>query len=76
MLLANSGIEYRLDLSLAGKPVRQLLLVDKKFPLGKGKVTLVLGVGLLWESGMAYTGALAETSGAGLQFLLRPNVVW
>ncbi len=76
LLLANSGIEYRLDLSLSGKPVRQLFLVDKKFPLGKGKVTLVFGVGLLWESGLAYTGALAQTSGAGLQFLIRPNVVF
>jgi hypothetical protein len=75
-LLANSGIEYRFDLSLRGKPVRQLLTVDKKFPLGKGKVVLVLGVGLLWESRAVYTGALAETHAPGLQFLIRPNVVF
>jgi hypothetical protein len=76
LLLANSGIEYRFDLSLAGKPVRQLFLVDKKFPLGKGKVTLVFGVGVVWESGAAYTGALAETHNPGLQLLVRPNVVF
>lgn len=76
LLLANSGIEYRFDLSLTGKPVRQLFLVDKKFPLGKGKVTLVFGVGVLWESGAAYTGALAETHRPGLQLLVRPNVVF
>jgi hypothetical protein len=75
-LLANSGIEYRFDLSLHGKPVRQLLVVDKKFPLGKGKLVLVLGVGLLWESRAVYTGALAETHDPGLQFLIRPNLVF
>jgi hypothetical protein len=75
-LLANSGVEYRFDLSLAGKPVRQLLTVDKKFPLGKGKVTLVFGLGLLWESRAVYTGALAETHDPGLQFLIRPNLVF
>ncbi len=76
LLLANSGVEYRLDLSLKGKPVRQLFLIDKKFPLGKGKVTLVFGVGLLWESGAAYQGGLAESHDPGLQFLLRPNLVF
>lgn len=76
LLLANSGVEYRLDLSLTGRPVRQLLLVDKKFPLGKGKVTLVFGVGLLWESGAAYQGGLAESHVPGLQFIIRPNLVF
>lgn len=75
-LLANSGVEYRFDLSLRGRPVRQLLTVDKKFPLGTGRLVLVLGVGLLWESSAVYTGALAETHDPGLQFLIRPNVVF
>ena len=75
-LLANSGVEYRFDLSLHGRPVRQLLLVDKKWPLGRGRLALVLGAGLLWESGRAYRGALADRQGAGLQFLLRPNLIF
>jgi hypothetical protein len=74
--LANSGVEFRLDVSLAGKPLRQYLLVDKRWPLGKGQAALVLGVGLLWESGAAYRGALAERRDAGLQVLLRPNLVF
>jgi hypothetical protein len=76
LLLANSGVELRIDASLHGRPVRLLLLVDKKWPLGKGRVALVLGVGLLWESGGAYRGALAGNQGAGLQALLRPNLVF
>ena len=76
LLVANSGIEYRFDLSLDGRPLRHFFLVDKKWPLGKGKLALVLGVGLLWESGAAYTGALAQQGGKAFQFLLRPNVVF
>jgi hypothetical protein len=75
-LLANSGIEYRLDLSLAGKPVRQLLVVDKKLPLGTGRWALVFGVGALWESSAAYTGALAADHAPGWQLLVRPNLVF
>jgi len=75
-LLANSGVEYRLDLSLAGKPVRQLLVVDKKFPLGKGRWALVFGVGVLWESSAAYTGELAAGHDPGWQLLVRPNLVF
>ncbi len=76
LLVANSGIEYRFDLSLDGRPLRHFFLVDKKWPLGKGQLALVLGVGVLWESGAAYTGALAQQGGKAFQFLLRPNVVF
>lgn len=74
--LANAGAEYRFDLSLDGRPLRHFFLVDKKWPLGKGRAALVLGVGLLWESGAAYTGVLAGRRGEALQALLRPNVVF
>jgi len=74
-LLANSGFEYRFDLSLAGRPLRHLFVVDKKWPLGK-RVALVLGVGVLWEASGAYGGALADPDGEALQLLLRPNVVF
>lgn len=77
LLLANSGVEYRFDLSLEGKPLRHFFLVDKKWPLGRGRAALVLGVGLLWEAGGAYRGVLAERDGGGgLQLLIRPNVVF
>jgi hypothetical protein len=75
-LTANSGIEYRFDLSLRGQPLRHSLVVDKKLPLGRRKVALVLGVGVLWESSAAYRGALGERRGDRLQLLLRPNVQW
>jgi len=72
-LLANSGIEYRFDLSMQGKPLRHYLVVDKKLPLGRRRVALVLGVGVLWEAAEAYSGGL-ERSGPRTSFLLRPNV--
>jgi hypothetical protein len=75
-LVANSGIEYRFDMSLSGQALRHFLLVDKKWPLGHGTLALVLGVGLLWESADAYRGVLATPTGSGLQLLLRPNVVF
>lgn len=75
LLLANSGIEYRFDLSLDGRPLRHFFLVDKKWPLGKGRA-LVLGAGVLWEAGAAYRGALAGRTGEAWQALLRPNVVF
>lgn len=74
--LANSGVEYRFDLSLEGKPLRHFFLVDKKWPLGKGRAALVLGVGALWEAGGTYRGPLAERSAEAWQVLLRPNVVF
>lgn len=76
LLVANSGLEYRFDLALDGTPLRHFLLVDKKWPLGRGRLALVFGVGVLWESGAAYAGALAERRGEALQLLLRPNVVF
>jgi hypothetical protein len=75
-LVANSGIEYRFDMSLGGQALRHFFLVDKKWPLGHGTLALVLGVGLLWESPDAYSGVLATPTGSGLQLLLRPNVVF
>lgn len=74
-LIANSGIEYRYDSSLRGKPLRHYLLVDKKLPFGRGKAALVLGAGILWEAKAAYTGALS-TGHDTLQFMLQPKVIF
>jgi hypothetical protein len=73
-LLANSGIEYRFDLSLGGTPLRHLFLVDKKWPLPRHKVALVLGAGFLWEAGAAYRGTLDDGRGQRFSALLRPNL--
>ncbi len=73
-LLANSGLEYRFDLSLAGRPIRHFFLVDKKWPVTGHRVALVLGAGFLWESGAAYRGALAEGAVRGFSILIRPNL--
>jgi hypothetical protein len=73
-ILANSGIEYRFDLSLEGRPLRHFFLVDKKWPLRRPRVALVLGVGFLWEAGAAYRGALDDGRGQRYSALLRPNL--
>ena len=76
LVALEAALEYRFDLGLDGTPLRHFLLVDKKWPLGSGRLALVFGVGVLWESGAAYTGALAERRGEALQLLLRPNLVF
>jgi hypothetical protein len=72
-LLANSGVEYRFDAALDGRPLRHRLLVDKKWPLG-GRVAASLAVGVLWDEGRSYRGALAADAPERLQLLVRPNV--
>ena len=71
-LVANSGIEWRLDLGYDGAVQKQILLVDKKWPLRTAAFSLA--VGLLWDRGTQYRGALATPPPRALQFLLRPNV--
>lgn len=71
-LLANSGMEYRMDADLHGRPLKHLFLVDKKWPAGR-RVALSLAVGLLWDSGRAYRGALAADARERLQLLVRPG---
>lgn len=75
-MLANLGAEYRFDVSLAGKPLRHFMLLDRKWPLGRWRAALVLGVGVLWEAGAAYRGPLAGREGEAVQLLVRPNVVF
>jgi hypothetical protein len=72
-LLANSGVEYRLDLALDGTPLRQHFVVDRKWPLGT-RVTGSIAVGVLWDRGRSYRGALAVQSPERVQVLIRPNV--
>ena len=71
-LVSNSGIEWRIDLGYDGAIQKQLLLVDKKWPLRTAAFSL--GVGLLWDRGTQYRGDLATPPPRTVQFLLRPNV--
>jgi len=73
-LLANSGIEYRFDLSLDGKPLRHFFVVDKKLPFGRRKLAFVLGLGFVWQSRAAYSGALQAKD--RFSFLVRPNITF
>ena len=73
----NTGIEYVFDFSRETlRPLRHLLVVDKKFPLKNRRLAFWLGVGVMWTSGGKYSGALAETGKTGSQtaFLIRPNI--
>ncbi len=72
-LLANSGVEYRFDVALDGTPLRHYFIVDKKWPLGT-RVAASIALGLLWDTGRAYRGALAEDTPERVQVLIRPNV--
>jgi len=71
-LVANSGVEWRLDLGFDGAVQHQILLVDKKWPLRSAAFSVA--VGLLWDRGTQYRGALATPPPRALQLLLRPNV--
>ena len=70
--IANSGVEYRIDLGLDGTPLRQSFLVDKKWPLRS--VAPSIAVGVMWDRGQSYRGALAVDTPERVQFLLRPNI--
>ncbi len=71
-LIANSGVEYRFDAALDGTPLRHYFIVDKKWPLGKVVASLALGV--LWDRGRSYRGALGADTPERVQVLVRPNV--
>ncbi len=72
LLLANSGMEYRFDAALDGTPLRHYFIVDKKWPLRKVAPSIALGV--LWDRGRSYRGALAVDTPERVQILIRPNI--
>ena len=77
LFIHNTGIEYVLDLSKSRmEPLRQLLLVEKKFPLKDKRFAFTLGLGLVWTSSKKYTGPLADVGKAGsnTEILIRPNI--
>ncbi|MFN0037926.1 MAG: hypothetical protein ACKVP2_00225 [Burkholderiales bacterium] len=53
---------------------RQELLFAKKLPLQSCRCALELGVGLIYESDVKYTGSLANTDRNALSLVLRPNL--
>jgi hypothetical protein len=72
-LIANSGVEYRFDLARDGTPLRHYFIVDRKWPLGT-RFAASLALGVLWDTGRSYAGALATHTPERVQLLLRPNV--
>jgi hypothetical protein len=70
--VANSGVEYKLDLGVDGTPLRHYFLVDKKWPFRSYDASIALGV--LWDRGRSYRGALAVDSPERVQVLIRPNI--
>ncbi|NLO91548.1 MAG: hypothetical protein GX410_06110 [Elusimicrobia bacterium] len=73
----NTGIEYVLDLSRSRlEPLRQLFLVEKKFPLEHKRFAFSLGLGFVWTSSKKYTGPLADIGrpGTNTELLIRPNI--
>ena len=68
------GFDYQLDiLQKSLKPSKQTFVIDKHWPLGKGKLTLTLGFGLIWQGRDRYLGSLASNQ-SRFTFVLRPNI--
>lgn len=74
--LHNSGFEYRIDMGTVSKaPVRQLLLMDKKFPMAWLRGAWKLEAGFLWEAAEKYSGSLREPGREDRwQVVFRPNI--
>ena len=73
----NTGVEYVLDLSRSRlEPLRQLFLLEKKFPLENKRFAFTMGLGVMWTSSKKYTGALADIGrpGSNTELLIRPNI--
>lgn len=68
------GIDYQLDvLQRTLKPSKQTLIIDKHWPLNQGKLTITLGLGVIWQGAERYTGELAREQ-QKITFILRPNI--
>ncbi|MBU0485763.1 MAG: hypothetical protein KKB30_14760 [Proteobacteria bacterium] len=74
-IIRNSGIEYKLDMELSTmQPVRHYLLIEKKIPWRKKKITTSIGLGFIWEGGRKYTGKLANKDEDEFQIMIQPNI--
>jgi hypothetical protein len=71
-VIANSGVEYKLDLGLDGTPLRHYFIVDKKWPTWS--TAFSLGLGVVYDTGRSYRGGLARDAPERVQVLVRPNV--
>jgi hypothetical protein len=71
-LIANSGVEYRFDAATDGTPLRHYFIVDRKWPLGT-RFAASIALGVLWDKGRSYRGALATDTPERVQVLVRPN---
>lgn len=68
------GFDYQLDiLQKSFKLGKQTLIIDKHWPLGKGRLTFTLGFGVIWQGQDRYLGELATHQDI-FTFILRPNI--
>src|SRR3989338_10090196 len=75
-LFFSSGLEYRMGLSRSSlKPISHYLMLDKNFPIPKGRWVFSLGLGYLWRGADKYNGFLVELRRKNeTQILIRPNI--
>jgi len=72
--LRNLGVDYQVDMLQHNfKVSKQILLVDKHWPLQQGTLTVSLGLGVIWQTEAHYKGSLASAQDKWT-LILRPNI--
>ena len=74
--LTSSAFEYKMDVNARTlRPIEHFILVEKNFPLPRGKMVFSLGLGYQWIGQDKYSGSLALRRRPNeTQVLLRPNL--
>lgn len=74
--LLSAALSYRADFDKRDfTPLQHTVLVEKNWPLRKGKMTLSVGAGYLWRGKGKYSGTVAERRSLDKsQILLQPNL--
>ena len=73
--LQNSTVDMKIHFALKNsKPVREELIVGKKFPVREKGYAPTLDVGLVWESPDEYSGQLRDCPGNTLTLVVRPSL--
>lgn len=74
--LLSAAVSYQADFSRRDlTPLQHSVLVEKNWPLKKGRMTLSMGAGYLWRGAGKYSGTVAQHRSLDKsQILLRPNL--
>lgn len=71
----NSGVMYKFDFRRSNlAAVQHHLVVDKKFPLGKGRLVPSLSLGFIRREKDKYSGSLRDRDPRSFEFLFQPNL--